>query len=246
MNSKGYHKHKSFSAPMMDDPAMDVEHDKIIIRPNTMYAITLNPANQFYDSDHRMVDVEKTLTKNFSKYFWNTKVQLFTELSEPVQDMKSLRQKPRIHYHGFIHFIEPQDIIDFLVTGAVRLADGYSYSIKPITDFEGWLKYCTKQSFLNLSVLTNHLMQGTNPDYVGYIRRYYELYASERAEGFPCASEAAEGHATPKGCSAEGTASIDSIASPAPENAPANPDSSVTGAAKPKKKRPPVKTVRIS
>ena len=142
-----------------DTHAMEHEeyHNKVLIRPNTLYAWTISP-----DDKHQALGVRRpkslgalsrleTVKKGFKALFTDMDISnidyyLITEITEPFSG-KSGNQIPRIHYHGYLWFPDASAILDYLQYTALDFSTKATTTIKPITD-DNWAAYLDKQQFL--------------------------------------------------------------------------------------------------
>lgn len=144
----------------------DVFSEKVLIRPDTIYAWTIAP-----DDKHQYLGVRRpkslgaktrlqSVQDSFAKVFTeleisNIEFYLVTEFTEPFTG-KTIAQIPRIHYHGYIYFPDVESILGFLQYDALDLSTKCMQTIKPLTDKAKWSSYLTKHQFLGIKPITSN------------------------------------------------------------------------------------------
>lgn len=109
-------------------------------KPNTVYAITINPNDKMQHFDLSVVQRWNTFTTKISKDFMDelapfSKYTLYIELSK----------KGRLHMHGTI---EITDVFGFYMRAIPYLCSHTQIEMDTIKDITIWNSYCTKQKLL--------------------------------------------------------------------------------------------------
>lgn len=158
--------HEDVEAHFIDDsedtgtfaPANDAPESKLVLSRPGVYALTVNPSDDFqyftppnktHEVNQRFNNFKKHFQRLIDRIFEYLDVVLVVEISEPVTGKaKPGKARPRLHAHGLIHFKDVSDIRDFLLNTCIELTTSCSFSIKQIKDMSKWHAYCHKQQFL--------------------------------------------------------------------------------------------------
>lgn len=121
------------------------------IVPLKMYSFTINPQKQYPNEMlgylHNDSDITKLLKHS------NIRYEIHRELSS----------KSRVHYHGYIQFIDKKHLLETYISFIPKLMKHSTFYIDTIDDVDNgvtWAAYCTKQKSIwdlnNIpSILTN-------------------------------------------------------------------------------------------
>lgn len=109
---------------------------------HTLYAITLNPSDNFMKGCKTEVNQVSRIREFISKQLDGNHYLLEWDVSCPIELKNG--QHPRLHLHGVINFVQKHALRDFLLVRLKTLSNHMYIKIGPVNDLIVWKKYCQK------------------------------------------------------------------------------------------------------
>lgn len=154
-------------------------------RVDQVYALTLNPSNQFYGTTHtcfnKMKKLKEYIYKLFERYNDSIHYELVMDVSEP-RELKG-GQKPRLHLHGIVIFRTKRGIMNWLLSIQDTLSDRFYAEIDTlgpsVEDAENWYNYMYKYYNIAASMLPLPLVQ-SGVDLLTILKRRVKIKNKEK------------------------------------------------------------------
>lgn len=136
--------------------------DEIFYKTNKVYSITINIDDRYQGSMQKTAFSKLAYCKNLIydvfKTYNNIRILLHADISEPRE---MINNKPRIHFHGCILFIDNESISNYLLMVLPKLISFCYINIDTITDMSIWQDYCTKYDHItNITPIRKGLSWG--------------------------------------------------------------------------------------
>lgn len=141
-----------------------------MLQTHTVYSFTYNPNNdrQYYKviaDKHldRIATVHNYVRKLLSKLHFEYILQM--EISTPMQSIKDGKtMRPRIHFHGFIYFLDDYQLYQWYNRDFLELSDNGYVDIDTCDDISYYYSYAQKNDTIMRCMLqTNKLHAGLTP-----------------------------------------------------------------------------------
>lgn len=135
---------------------------KVRIRPNVTYTFDISPEKQYFMAPPKTGGKDRvdTFTRHWTNLLDHMNhggVQYYcqVEISEPYDGTRKVSGGPRLHLHGVIRFLSPDEIRYFHVYVAPLIFEAATLKIDTISDFDRRWSYMHKMEFLSFPKITN-------------------------------------------------------------------------------------------